>query len=129
MKKGSFIVETLVALLIIAMAVGIAIVSTGNLLKKSLENRHLIELSNILLNETETLTFMDVSLIPTGTSKITYNDREYTIEITKEIENLEDMIYMVSNNQNIIFSDIVVVKVRVTAPDGKYIETRVVPQQ
>lgn len=129
MRKGSLIIESLVALLIIAMSVGIAYVPTGNLLKKSLENRYLIELSNILLNEAETLTYMNASSISSETFKKIYNNREYTIQIIKKTENLKDKITMVSNEKGIIFSDIIVVTVRVVAPDGKYIETQVVPQQ
>ncbi|MBO8161233.1 MAG: hypothetical protein H0Z24_06310 [Thermosipho sp. (in: Bacteria)] len=129
MKKGALFVESLVALLIIAMSIGIAYVPTWKLLKKSLENRYLIELSDILLNEAETLTYKDASTISSGTFKKTYNNKEYTIQITKKTESLKDKITMVSTKPGIIFSDIVVITIRVIAPDGKYIETQVVPQQ
>ncbi|AFG35313.1 hypothetical protein Ferpe_1225 [Fervidobacterium pennivorans DSM 9078] len=134
MRKGSLLVEALIALVIIMFSVGIAMVSSYNLLKKSYENQALVELSDVLLNECEKILTMNVLQIASGTRKVIYHGKEFTVNVTKTIANYSSKFTMSPDGEPVTLnfsglSNIVVVVVRVTDSKGRYVETKVVPKQ
>jgi len=133
-KRGSVLVEALIALIIIMFSVGIAMVSSYNLLKKSYENQALVELSDVLLNECEKILTMNVFQITSGTRKVIYHGKEFTVSLTKTSANYSNKFTMSPDGEPVTLnfsglSNIVVVVVRVTDSKGRYVETKVVPKQ
>jgi Tfp pilus assembly protein PilV len=133
-RKGSLLVEALVALIIIMFSVGIAMVSSYNLLRKSYENQALVELSDILLNECEKMLTMNVSQIIEKTEKITYHGKQFTLQVRKSTTNYSSKFSMSPDGEPVTLnlsglSNINVVVVRVTDSKGRYVETKVVPKQ
>lgn len=134
MRKGSLLVEALVALIIIMFSVGIATVSSYNLLRKSYENQALVELSDVLLNECEKLLTMNIFQIYDRTEEITYHGKKFTLRITKKTENFSNNFILSPDGEAVTvntsgLSGIGVVVVRVSDSKGRYVETRVVPKQ
>ncbi|WP_448376931.1 hypothetical protein [Fervidobacterium sp.] len=134
MRKGSLLVEALVALIIIMFSVGIAMVSSYNLLRKSYENQALVELSDVLLNECEKILTMNILQIYDKTVEITYHGKKFTLRITKKTENFSNNFILSPDGEAVTLntsglSNIGVVIVRVSDSKGRYVETRVVPKQ
>ncbi|HOJ94389.1 MAG TPA: hypothetical protein PK390_04055 [Fervidobacterium nodosum] len=141
-RKGSLLVEALIAILIIGMAIGISLVSSYNILKKAYENRIILNMSELLLNKCEEIVTLNQSQIFEGTTSINYKGQEYKITIGKNVVTLTDINYRYFNynpNTNqytptqkdpqIVNSPIIVVTVKITDSKGRYVETKVVPQQ
>lgn len=136
-KRGSLLVEGLIAILIVSMAIGIGLVSSYNLLRKSYENRVILNMSEILLNECEQILSLKQSQIYNSTKTVSYSGENYTVTITREVKKPEFKFYRLENNVYvqkdkppvIVINEIVFVKVRVTDSKGRYVETKVVPQQ
>lgn len=70
------------------MAIGIGLVSSYNLLRKASENRIILNMSEILLNECEQILSMNQSQIYDGTKTVSYGEETYTVTITREVQNL-----------------------------------------
>lgn len=129
MKKGSLMIEALVALVIIILAAGMAFVPSGTLLKKAKENESMIELSEIALNKCEELIYKNVSSIVEEATNVYYNGKIYSISI-KKVNNINKNNFVVkSSYDELIFKNYTSVIIKVSTNDGKYIETQVVPQQ
>ena len=129
MKKGSLMIEALVALVIIILAAGMAFVPSWTLLKKAKENESMIELSEIALNKCEELIYKNVSSIVEEATNVYYNGKIYNISI-KKVNNINKNNFVVkSSYDELIFKNYTSVIIKVSTNDGKYIETQVVPQQ
>lgn len=129
MKKGSLMIEALVALVIIILAAGMAFVPSWTLLKKAKENESMIELSEIALNKCEELIYKNVSSIVEEATNVYYNGKIYSISI-KKVNNINKNNFVVkSSYDELIFKNYTSVIIKVSTNDGKYIETQVVPQQ
>lgn len=141
MKIGSLLVEALVAILIVSLAIGISMVSSYNLLKKTYENRVILNMSELLINKCEELITLNQSQIFEKSETITYKGQQYTVSIKKLIKNLApnfkyftynkstNTYTNVSKPQDITVNSVTILVVRITDSKGKYIETQVVPQQ
>ncbi|AMW32880.1 MULTISPECIES: hypothetical protein [Fervidobacterium] len=135
MRKGSLLVEALVAMIIITFSIGIAMVSSFNLLQKSYENQALVELGDILLNECEKIITQNQSQISDSSKQIEYHGKKFTVTITRKTVNYRGKFIQTSEpadttplNMSSLANTVVVI-VRVTDSKGRYIETRVVPKQ
>lgn len=138
-KKGSLLVEALIAILIVSMAIGIGLLSSYNLLRKASENRIILNMSEILLNECEQVLSLNQSQIYYGTKTISYGGENYTVTITREVKSLSSKFKFyrfngtsyteVSKPTPLVINNVVFVRVRVTDSKGRYVETKVVPQQ
>ncbi len=138
-KKGSLFVEALIAILIVSMAIGIGLVSSYNLLRKASENRIILNMSEILLNECEQILSLNQSQIYNGTKTVSYSGENYTVTITREVKSLSSKFKFyrfngtsyteVSKPKPLVINNIVFIIVRVTDSKGRYVETKVVPQQ
>lgn len=138
-KKGSLLVEALIAILIVSMAIGIGLLSSYNLLRKASENRIILNMSEILLNECEQILSMNQSQIYDETKTVSYRSETYTVTITREVQNLSSKFKFyrftgtgytaISKPTPLVINNIVFIKVRVRDSKGRYVETKVVPQQ
>ncbi|SDH48422.1 hypothetical protein SAMN04488510_11642 [Fervidobacterium changbaicum] len=135
LRKGSLLVEALVAMIIITFSIGIAMVSSFNLLQKSYENQALVELGDILLNECEKIITQNQSQISDSSKQIEYHGKKFTVTITRKTVNYRGKFIQTSEpadttplNMSSLANTVVVI-VRVTDSKGRYIETRVVPKQ
>lgn len=129
-QKGSLIVEALISLVIIAMAVGIGMLPTFYILKKTEENAALIDLSEVLLNECEEKVFSNVSNIAEENKEIIYKGRKYRIVVTKTNVEEGGKYRIEKHSDKLFINDVTFVTVRVVEEkSGRYIEAQVVPQQ
>lgn len=138
-RNGSLLVEALIAILIVSMAIGIGLVSSYNLLRKASENRIILNMSEILLNECEQILSLNQSQIYDGTKTVSYGGENYTVTITREVKSLSSKFKFyqfnginyaeVSKPTPLVINNVVFVIVRVTDSKGRYVETKVVPQQ
>lgn len=138
-RNGSLLVEALIAILIVSMAIGIGLVSSYNLLRKASENRIILNMSEILLNECEQILSLNQSQIYDGTKTVSYGGENYTVTITREVKSLSSKFKFyrfngtsyaeVSKPTPLVINNVVFVRVRVTDSKGRYVETKVVPQQ
>ncbi|GEM_PF-1512657 len=142
LKKGSFLVEALTALIVITFAVGIAFVSAANLMRNSNQNAMLITLAEVLFNEAEIYLSANPDTLASRTYTKTYNGNTYTINFTLRNEyyvNTNFSIYRRVSlvpinyqrypvNQILPLSHITfpVAVIRVTDSKGRYIETEIV---
>lgn len=141
LKKGSLLVEALVAILIISMAIGISMVSSYNLIRKAYENRMLLDMVQVLLNQCEEMLATNISMIFDTTKTVSYGSNQYTVNISKQTINISPNFKFYRHVQNtntytpiskpseVIIQNITAVKIRITDIKGRYVETFVVPQQ
>ncbi|MFN6992198.1 MAG: hypothetical protein ACK4MM_05705, partial [Fervidobacterium sp.] len=125
LKKGSLLIEALVAILIISMAVGISMVSSYNLTRKVYENKMVLDMVQVLLNQCEEVLATNSSKIFDTTKTVSYGSNQYTVNISKivnispkfkfyrHVQNTNTYT-LISKPSDVVIQNITIVKIKVT---------------